>query len=343
MLKSFLGCVGKTMEGSGLEEVIGIMYGSNTAQHIMSRGAFAKAIRFNILLDAAFVYVILKDMMSDFTGAISIESFKDSINDIKREFMNKLEELSETSRTARLWVQFHKMVTIVKNFIRAEREHDWELHIATVSAMLTYFAACGHGHYAKASRIYLQTMVDLRDDHPHIWSCCIRGAHTIRYSEKNWCAVWSDLAIEQTLMRAAKSQGGLSMGRLRDPFTGLAHLRWVLTLSHFASINHALASHQQALVKPHRDCSEKLMSKDFEILHKLINWLKEHNSLEPVENPGMIISLSTGLMTLSADVNADNAHEIGLEIQTGLDGKVMTDTIPTKNLKPLSNLQKRRK
>ena len=42
------------------------------------------------------------------------------------------------------------------------------------------------------------------------------GFHTIRYASRNWSGTWSDRAIEESVMRDAKSSGGLSHGTLRD-------------------------------------------------------------------------------------------------------------------------------
>ena len=36
---------------------------------------------------------------------------------------------------------------------------------------------------------------------------------TERWTEKNWAGLWTDLTIEQFLMRAIKSSGGLTRGR----------------------------------------------------------------------------------------------------------------------------------
>lgn len=48
---------------------------------------------------------------------------------------------------------------------------------------------------------------------PKEWSMFTKGAFTIRRSEKFWSGLWSDLIIEQVLMRSMKSQGGLTHGR----------------------------------------------------------------------------------------------------------------------------------
>lgn len=137
-------------------------------------------------------------------------------------------------------------------------------------------------------------------------------------------------------MRAAKSQGGLSVGHLRDSFTGLAHLRWVLTLSHVVAMNSALEGSQQVLLKSHRDCSEKHISTYYKMLQKLISWFTEFT--KPVEKNDVIISLSTGHSRLRLMLTV---LKIGRENRKGMDVKHLNYTIPTRNLKSLSNLQKK--
>ena len=62
LLKSFLGSIGVIMADSGLHEVIQLVYpGSNTAEHILSGGAYAKAIRFHLLTSAAIIKFLLTD------------------------------------------------------------------------------------------------------------------------------------------------------------------------------------------------------------------------------------------------------------------------------------------
>ena len=42
------------------------------------------------------------------------------------------------SRTAALWVSYHNMVTLVKDFIRAERLHDYNMHLSAIALMLPF-------------------------------------------------------------------------------------------------------------------------------------------------------------------------------------------------------------
>ena len=52
-------------------------------------------------------------------------------------------------------------VQVVKMFIYVERTGDWNLRSHAIYKMLNLFAATGHLHYVKSTRMYLQQMLDL--------------------------------------------------------------------------------------------------------------------------------------------------------------------------------------
>ena len=102
----------------------------------------------------------------------------------------------------------------MKLFIRAERTGNWKLHLVAIKRMINLFAATGHMNYAKSARLYLQFMLNLPEEHPWLHSCFIEeGYHTIRRSDRYWAGLWTDLVIEQVMMRSIKSRGGLTQGR----------------------------------------------------------------------------------------------------------------------------------
>ena len=50
---SFLGSMGASMQGSGLEEVFEAIYAKNTIPHMMSGKAISRAIRGHLIVDYA--------------------------------------------------------------------------------------------------------------------------------------------------------------------------------------------------------------------------------------------------------------------------------------------------
>ena len=158
---------------------------------------------------------------------------------IIRAYKKKFEILSSNSRTAALWTTYYGFIYLIKYFIRAERLHDFELHLAIVAKMLPIFAAAGRGQYSKALRLYLEQIHVLEIQYGALGKTFkVVGLHTVRYNEHEWSGVWTDLSIEQRLMKAAKSSGGLSEGRMQTHES--AHKLWTATLNQMALINESV-------------------------------------------------------------------------------------------------------
>ena len=119
--------------------------------------------------------------------------------------------LARRSPTAKLWLQYIEYIETLKVFIRAERLGNWNLHLITVANMINLFAATGHINYAESSRLYLQLMQQLPNDHPWLYQCFNdQGFHVVRRSNRYWAGLWMNLAIEQLMMRSIKSRGGFT-------------------------------------------------------------------------------------------------------------------------------------
>jgi len=58
-LMSFLGSIGSMMRGSGLEEVMGLIFGANTMEHVLSGKAYARAVRGHFILHSALTDILL--------------------------------------------------------------------------------------------------------------------------------------------------------------------------------------------------------------------------------------------------------------------------------------------
>ena len=82
------------------------------------------------------------------------------------------------------------MVSTIKSFIRAERLHDWNLHLAVTTDMLWTFAAAGHGQYAKGARLYLELMEIHTVRNKSVFDMFkVEGLHTVRYSYFEWFGI----------------------------------------------------------------------------------------------------------------------------------------------------------
>ena len=75
--------------------------------------------------------------------------------------------------------------------------------------MINLFAAIAHNNYAKTCRLYLQSVGKLEKDHPQIFEQFSFGNHTVRRTDMIWSGLWTDLSIEQILMKSLKGRGGV--------------------------------------------------------------------------------------------------------------------------------------
>lgn len=135
-------------------------------------------------------------------------------NYLLTQFNDKLIEYQKRGPTAQLWVQYFRMVSIAKEFIKAERMGDWQAHLNCVKEMLPYFHASAHLPYAKSAHLYLQDMLQLNEVmDPSIYQRFTEGFFTVRRSDKLCCGTSTYMIIEQSMMKSMKTDGGIYRGR----------------------------------------------------------------------------------------------------------------------------------
>ena len=119
-----------------------------------------------------------------------------------------LERASESS-TGRLWVDgFIKPVTIVHQYLRAEREGDWLLHHYCLREMLPYFIIAGHWNYARYIAIHVHEMGQLTEE--GIKAEFLKGRHVCRHNDGLLNAVFQDQFGEQTMIMYGKGRSGIT-------------------------------------------------------------------------------------------------------------------------------------
>ncbi|CAH2989439.1 unnamed protein product [Chilo suppressalis] len=221
-------------------------------------------------------------------------------------------------RAAKLWVQYHRMVSLVKNFLEAERSGNWELHLDTIQKMLPFFHASVHFLYAKSAHLYLQDMRALSEKIPieDYVKFTRRGCFTIRRSEKFWSGIMSDMTIEQTLMRSMKTTGGLTQGR---GITDSTIASWTLGMVQLQNICEQIENFSGvscSTTEQHVDMRPSRISRDNCDVEKLDMWLAGHN---PFPENKELMSIGTGVIA-NENINCHRAYEIGREMMNKIIG-----------------------
>ena len=89
--------------------------------------------------------------------------------------------------------------------------------------MLPYFAAAGHNNYTKCARLYYQQSSEICQP---LVDAMNQGLFTVHRSPSLfWSGTWSDMVIEQCLMRSGKTQGGL----INITHNESARAKWMLS------------------------------------------------------------------------------------------------------------------
>ena len=235
------------------------------------------------------------------------------------------DELSERSRTARYWIQYLHYIQVLKWYIRAERTGNWSLHLEALGRMLNIFAASGHINYAKCARLHLQDMLQLPLQYPWVYKMFYQeGYHTVRRTDRYWAGLWSDLIIEQCLMRSLKTQGGITRG---GGVTESVRMVWLSSTHRVASVRNAmgtLTGQHHGTNEQHIDLANSRVLRDNKDLLALIDWFDAHEPFNA--NVSALRSLSSGLTATEDDnVNCDDVEEVGRKIQKKLDNVCIED------------------
>lgn len=327
LLMSFLGCIGYLMSGSGLKELLSTVYASLSVDKMLQGHAFARAVRGHSIVTTALSHVILDHIQLTEEEQSCVEEFMASflqeppslttlnnnptLKSLAIKFGEALDELSENGPTARLWVQYFKMVYLMKEYIHAERSGNWDAHLNCVKRMIPFFHASGHFPYAKSCHLYVQDMENLPSKMtPEDYTKFVTsGYFTVRRSDRFWSGVWSDMTIETTLMRAFHSRGGVTRGR---GVADSALSKWVIGMSATHDICVSLEEFCGVLFsssEQHKDFGEAHRTKDAADIAKLTEWF---NTNHPFPEIGDIMSIATGVVG-DETVTCYDAVKVGKE------------------------------
>ena len=100
-----------------------------------------------------------------------------------------------------------------------------------------------------------------------------------------WGGLWSDLIIEQVMMRSLKSRGGLTRGR---GVTETVRLTWIHSMHGAASVHNSmteLTNARYTTSEQHIELGKSLMKRDKEDSLKLQEWLEVYDPLDTEKMP----------------------------------------------------------
>ncbi|KAJ8866992.1 hypothetical protein PR048_032854 [Dryococelus australis] len=164
-LMNFLGVIRDFMAGSGLEDVLQTVYGSNTVNHILTGKAVSRAFRLTMPLAQLFCLdlsedkskhlvekiLFLYDDLVRHKKTISDVDNPDSLHKLNTIITEKANDLRKISVTSEVWLQYQSMVSLSCKLVQADRSGCWLSHLNATRECLPVFAAADHSNYLKSA------------------------------------------------------------------------------------------------------------------------------------------------------------------------------------------------
>lgn len=249
----------------------------------------------------------------------SVHGGETSLNDaLKSDALTDIQDalddwcgLMQTYGTAKLWMQYQRMVAILRTLIRSVRVGSWTLYLQSLCDMHPYLAAAGHNNYTKSLALFIPRMLDLEKTHPDVYAHFMKGLFPIRRTDGVWSGIFTDLFIEQVLMAGIKSTGGLTHGRGFDESTRLIFLLSRPICAEVSQSIFDIAGLSLSTGDGHRELAASRIRRDMSDIQRLVQFLVERGPFDKTSKK--IVSLSTGLVAEDS-VNADDAKGVGKKI-----------------------------
>lgn len=150
--------------------------------------------------------------------------------EIMQEYQPLLEAFNEQGKarslTFHLWLQYMEDVELAMEYIAAERVPSWSQHLRCFVEILCYAFAYDCHNYSRWGPVYVAEMLLLPQTAPNVYKAFEDGKHVVTRSSGSFNSVWSDLGLEQTVVRDTKSKKGGIIGFSRQQE---ATIKWYLT------------------------------------------------------------------------------------------------------------------
>ena len=136
------------------------------------------------------------------------------------------------------------------------------------------------------------------------------GNHTVRRSSKQWAGIWTDLSIEQILVKSLKGKRGVIGRGITE---NVLYVR-TKTMHRCAEVTNArnIVSFLSNSEVKHEETFASRVKRDSDDFEKVLTWFRAHNPFELGPN---LIALASGLVDDKNCLNCGRAEEIGTGIQ----------------------------
>ena len=269
-LRSFhliMGAIGKYIEGSGAEIILA------------ESKAFGENVARSVLLSECFERL----QWAEFFRIRGVREYMNELSLMQLMKPSAAEKNREESRahleTFAFWDRFVKMVSILRDLVRANCKGTWGMHLQSVQAVLPLFAGCDRINYLSWGSVYLEDMRKLAQDAPSVFENFKAGKFMVKRTEGQFTAVGADMCLEQTINRSQKSAGGIIGSTKRKQFVAqweIIHHEMSAVVNLQCTVSGVVTPSQEFLVN-HEFILPPTWSSEANI-EDMIGYIKEHDN-----------------------------------------------------------------
>ena len=245
--KHFLGVIGRCMEESGTEQISEELFGPSQISSILKGSKYNRGIAAHKSLEEMLLRGKWKSFR-EWADQKNDDSLNELIGDIDYQIKNftslfvdnnnseenhqlclQLEAIpaclsrlnvhwihfglfgSRLSKTFQYWDEYVSMVLLSSDFIEAEREANWDIHLECFKQILPYDRTFDHAKYFKWGLTYVIDMLPLPQEAPEVYTAFKEGNHSVSRSKtvSKFNCVSTDMALVQGLNRDSNMKGGI--------------------------------------------------------------------------------------------------------------------------------------
>lgn len=312
-----LRAAGNLIEGSGLDDawVEADLYGPATVRQILECRHYKRAINAHtITLQALFLlfqdaffrsHTELSKKFDDLVHSTN-QALVDGIEvttaheKMAREMKGRLtEEFGEFTKARKpmfkVFCDYMELILTILSFIKATRQGNWNLHLASLESLTKYFFALDKLHYARMVPLYIAEMRALEETDSDVWNEFRSGNFVVNKNKVSFCSIGPDHGIEHE-NRWMKVSGGLIGITLNES----ARTRLFLIAPELARLAEevlTIASSSQCTVKQkHHELSEHLDQQQDVQVEKLKETLVAYHDPFTYEEDGLVSIISHTFM-----------------------------------------------
>ena len=238
LAKNALRCAGKYLRGSGIEDSLiepGI-FGPIVLESVLGGKHYYRSFAGLSIVEDAILQLRAEAFWdtndaSQFTGEIiMLANLQESLiswdaaeskmllNDIvHNKTLEKLmdcmvkfaDRCSRESEMCRYLQNYLLSMRLIKDFIRADRQADFLLHIEATKKLLPLFTGGDGMNYQRCGSFYYELLKELPSKHPELYLKMVAGGFVVKTNRGSFNYVAPDMKLEQSINRSAKSTHGI--------------------------------------------------------------------------------------------------------------------------------------